>query len=134
MFLERTEYPLESLLHSTATVVICQLDHGALKDAIISLLNSGYRHLVLQDATDSLWLLAAIGGRHEGNLMEWYKKQNRPFYIKRSGQHFEMPTANSIRFADGRLLEIRSILSRPGNMRCWMLTLEKTLPEDCIKI
>ena len=139
MFLQRlTDYPLSDLLHSFYGVAVCRLDPEPLKSIIVELLNRGHRHLVLEAQDGSLWLLVAASATNDGNMggdaRRWTPEVGRQFYIKRSNEVFETPTANSFPLPDGRVIEVRSILVRPQNFTCWGLSTLKTLPPNYIRI
>jgi hypothetical protein len=138
MFLHRLQYPLSNLLHSQDPVALLQLDPDPLKATICELYNRGLRHLVLEDQDGSLWLVATADVIRQGNLIgdarRWSRELGRPFYLKRSDEQWETPTPNSFVLPDGKVIEVRSILARPGNNTCWGLSTLKTLPSNYIEI
>lgn len=139
MFLQRlTDYPVSDLLHSFYGIAVCQLDPEPLKATICELWNRGHRHLVLEAADGSLWLVVAASGTNDGNMVgdarRWTRELGKPFFIKRSNEEFPTPTPNSFTLPDGRTVEICSVLVRPQNFTCWGLSTLKTLPPNYIRL
>ncbi len=138
MILQRLEYDVANLLHSTNAVAICQAEGEKLKDMILTVRDHGWGLVVIETPSGEHWLIFAASHVHQGNLVgdlrKWTQQFGYEFFLKRSGEELFSPRANSFALSGGREIEIESVLTRASNFTHWGLSNARTVPVGYVRL